>query len=58
MLYVGDYNVGSSTEASYQTILAATATNGIARGQGIDPLNTSGATGIDWTASSLLNEKS
>lgn len=51
VLYVGDYNVTSSAEASYQTILAAAAPNGTAQGQGVDPLNPSGANNIDWGAS-------
>ena len=58
VLYVGDYNVSSSTETSYQIMLATSAPDGIAQGQGIDPMNLSGATGIDWTANSLLNLKS
>jgi hypothetical protein len=58
VLYVGDYNVSTSGEASYQTILAATAPNGIVQGQGIDPMNLSGTNNIDWTANSLLNLKS
>jgi hypothetical protein len=57
VLYVGDYNVSTSTEASYQIMLAASAPNGVAQGQGIDPMNLSGASGVDWTASSLLNLK-
>jgi PKD repeat protein len=58
VLYVGDYNVTTSSESSYQTILAANAPNGGHQGQGIDPLNTSGATGINWGVNSLLNMKS
>jgi PKD repeat protein len=57
VLYVGDYNISTSSEASYQTILAVDSPTGAAQGQGVDPLNTSAATGIDWTANSLLNEK-
>jgi hypothetical protein len=57
VLYVGDYNVTGSGEAGYETILAATAPNGIAQGQGIDPLNLSGATTIDWGVDSLLSLK-
>ena len=48
VLYVGDYNITTSGEASYQTILSNTAPNGIHQGQGIDPLNPSGAANIDW----------
>ena len=48
VLYVGDYNVTSSGEAGYQTILSNTAPNGIHQGQGIDPMNPSGAANINW----------
>jgi len=51
VLYVGDYNVDDSGEAGYQTILAATSPNGITQGQGIDPLNLTNNTGIDWSSS-------
>jgi PKD repeat protein len=57
VLYTGDYNIDTSSEASYQTILAPKSPGGITQGQGIDPLNTNAATNIDWTANSLLNEK-
>jgi PKD repeat protein len=57
VLYVGDYNISTSTEASYQTILAANSPNGVAQGQAVDPMNVSAATGIDYTANSLLNLK-
>jgi hypothetical protein len=57
VLYVGDYNVTGSGEAGYETILAASAPNGIVQGQGIDPLNLSGATTIDWGVDSLLGVK-
>jgi hypothetical protein len=48
VLYVGDYNVDTSGEAGYQTILAAKSPGGVAQGQGIDPLNVSGSSTIDW----------
>jgi PKD repeat protein len=52
ILYVGDYNpTGGSSEAGYQTIIAP----GI--NQGIDPMNPSGATGIDWSVNSLMDQK-
>jgi PKD repeat protein len=52
ILYVGDYNpTGGSSEAGYQTIIAP----GI--NQGIDPMNPSGATGINWSVNSLMNQK-
>jgi Endonuclease/Exonuclease/phosphatase family len=58
VLYVGDYNVTTSGEASYQTIIAPSAPNGTPQGRGIDPLNPSGAANINWgtstTNSSIL----
>jgi len=48
VIYVGDYNVDTSGEAGYQTILASAAPNGVVQGRGIDPLNVSGSTTIDW----------
>jgi len=47
VLYVGDYNVSTSAEVSYQNIVG-TALIGI---QGIDPFNPTGSTGQDWTLS-------
>jgi len=49
VLYVGDYNVDSSGEAMYQTLLANAAPNGIAQGQGIDPLNPADNANINWS---------
>jgi len=57
VLYVGDYNVTSSSEQGYQTILAADSPSGVAQGQGIDPLNTNAATGINFGINSIMNEK-
>jgi PKD repeat protein len=57
VLYVGDYNIGGSGEASYQTMLAADSPNGVAQGQGVDPLNLDDNTNIDWTADSNLSAK-
>jgi endonuclease/exonuclease/phosphatase family metal-dependent hydrolase len=48
VLYAGDFNVTTSGEVSYQTILSNTAPDGIQQGQGVDPLNVTGATGINW----------
>jgi hypothetical protein len=50
-VYVGDYNVDTSGEAGYLTILANAAPNGIVQGQGVDPLNVAVNTGIDWSVS-------
>ncbi|MGA2243526.1 MAG: hypothetical protein ABSH48_00900 [Verrucomicrobiota bacterium] len=52
VLYVGDYNITTSGETSYQTILAATAPNGISQGGAIDPMNTNDNQSINWGASS------
>ncbi len=52
VLYVGDYNPDdNSGEPGYQAILAYKAPNGIAQGQGVDPLNTNASTGINWSSS-------
>ena len=51
VLYVGDYNVDSSGEAMYQTLLATNAPNGIQQGQGIEPLNPTNNPNINWSAS-------
>jgi hypothetical protein len=51
VLYVGDFNITTSGEASYQTILSNTAPNGIQQGQGTDPLNPAASPGIDWGTS-------
>lgn len=48
VIYVGDYNVDTSGEAGYQTILAVKSPGGVSQGQGVDPLNVSGSTSIDW----------
>jgi hypothetical protein len=50
VIYVGDYNISSSSEVSYQTILAAAAPNGIVQGAGIDPMNPTDQT-INWAVS-------
>ncbi|HUC85557.1 MAG TPA: hypothetical protein VL970_10225, partial [Candidatus Acidoferrales bacterium] len=51
VLYVGDYNITTSGETSYQTILAATAPNGSVQGGGIDAMNTADVPSINWGAS-------
>jgi hypothetical protein len=51
VLYVGDYNVDNSGEPMYQTMLAATAPNGIPQGQGVDPLNPEDNPNLDWSTS-------
>ncbi len=55
VLYVGDYNPDNgSGEPGYQTIISNTAPNGIVQGQGIDPMNLSGATNLNWSNGSLI----
>ncbi len=51
VLYTGDLNVSNSSEASYQTLVAA----GI--NAGMDPFNDTGATGVFWDGNSLLDKK-
>jgi hypothetical protein len=58
VIYLGDYNISISGELSYQIILSNSAPNGIHQGQGIDLLNLSAATNIDWSTNSLLSVKS
>jgi PKD repeat protein len=53
VLYVGDFNVSTSSEVSYQNIVGSTLV-GI---QGIDPFNTNGTTGINWANGSQLAVK-
>src|ERR1017187_3852052 len=53
VLYVGDFNITSSGEASYQTILSSNAPNGVLQGQGFDPLNLSNNTNINWGVSTI-----
>ncbi len=56
VLYTGDYNVTTSGEASYQTILSNTAPTGVAQGGGIDPLNFTNNRNINWgTSTSATN---
>jgi endonuclease/exonuclease/phosphatase family metal-dependent hydrolase len=52
VLYVGDYNPDdNSSEPAYQAILAYKAPDGIAQGQGVDPLNANASTTINWSSS-------
>ena len=50
VLYVGDYNVSTSGEASYLAIIG-TALMGI---PGIDRFNSTGSSNVDWTTVALL----
>ena len=57
VLYVGDYNPDDgSGEPGYQTIISNTAPNGIVQGGGIDPMNLSGATNLNWSNGSLISQ--
>jgi hypothetical protein len=57
VLYVGDYNPDNgSGEPGYQTIISNTAPNGIVQGGGIDPMNLSGATNLNWSNGSLIGQ--
>lgn len=51
VIYVGDYNITTSGEASYQTILATVSPNGLAQGGAMDPFNPNGSQNINWGAS-------
>ena len=56
VLYVGDYNITTSGETSYQTILANAAPDGIHQGQGIDPMNPTNNPTINWgTTTTITN---
>jgi hypothetical protein len=50
VLYVGDYNITSNSEASYQIILSNTAPNGIQQAAAIDPLYPANNQTINWHA--------
>jgi len=58
VLYVGDFNLATSGDASYQTLLAAESPSGVAQGGGIDLANTNGSQNINWgkstTATNIL----
>jgi hypothetical protein len=58
VIYVGDYNITTSGETSYQTILAAASPNGPVQGGGIDAMNTNDNSAINWgtstTATNIL----
>jgi hypothetical protein len=51
VLYVGDYNVTTSGEAGYQTILAPSSPNGLAQGGGLDVMNPNANQSINWGSS-------
>ena len=49
ILYVGDYNVTSSGEAGYLTLLSNLAPVGVAQAQGVDPMNLTARTDLNWS---------
>jgi hypothetical protein len=48
VLYVGDYNITSNSEASYQIIVSNTAPNAVQQGAGVDPLYPNNNQAINW----------
>ena len=48
VLYVGDFNITSNSEASYQIILSNTAPNGVPQGAGVDPFYPDNNQFINW----------
>jgi endonuclease/exonuclease/phosphatase family metal-dependent hydrolase len=50
VLYVGDYNITSNGEASYQIILSNTAPNGIQQAAAVDPFYPANNQTINWHA--------
>ena len=50
VLYVGDYNITSNKEASYQIIVSNTAPNGVQQGAGVDPFYPANNQTINWHA--------
>lgn len=57
VLYVGDFNLTTSWEPGYQTILATNSPTGVAQGEGVDPLNAVNNTNLNWSQNSMLNVK-
>jgi exonuclease III len=53
VLYVGDFNLGASSEAMYQTLTAASAPDSITQGAGIDPLNPTNNYTETWQLNNL-----
>ena len=52
VLYVGDYNITTSGDPSYQIIVSNAAPNGIRQGAGIDPFNPANNESINWHSAS------
>jgi hypothetical protein len=56
VLYTGDFNVDGSSDASYQTMAAATSPGGVAQGAGFDPLNRPGNWATNPAFQDILSE--
>jgi hypothetical protein len=56
VIYAGDLNTTASTDASYQTLTAATSPGGAAQGQGFDPLNRPGSWDLNAAFKDILTE--
>jgi len=52
VLYVGDYNITTSGDPSYQIIVSNSAPNGVQQGAGVDPFNPTNNKSINWHSSS------
>jgi endonuclease/exonuclease/phosphatase family metal-dependent hydrolase len=52
VLYVGDFNLGESNEAMYETLTAANSPGNVNQGAGIDPLNPTNNYNEDWQLNS------
>jgi hypothetical protein len=58
VLYTGDLNTTSSSDASYQTLTAATSPGGVAQGAGSDPINRPGNWDNNSAFQDILSESS
>jgi endonuclease/exonuclease/phosphatase family metal-dependent hydrolase len=56
VLYVGDFNLDASTDASYQTLAAASSPSGVAQGAGFDPINMPGSWDLNSAFQGILTE--
>jgi endonuclease/exonuclease/phosphatase family metal-dependent hydrolase len=52
VLYTGDFNLDASTDASYQTLAAASSPSGVSQGAASDPLNRPG----NWALNSAFQD--
>jgi endonuclease/exonuclease/phosphatase family metal-dependent hydrolase len=56
VLYVGDLNLNASTDASYQTLAAASSPSGVGQGAGFDPINKPGNWALNSAFQGILTE--